>query len=220
MSTKGIHFAGGAATMHTSTGAAVVLCVGVPLHEVTRIAQNVGTGTVVLAAGDTATAQALLESVEAPADPPDVGRGGAGDGPASRRRRSRDRRSDRHRATASPDVIRAGQLTIDVPAREVHVAGDPVHLSAREFDLLALLASDPFRVWSFSTLVRAVWGTEYLGDHDQLTSTVKRLRKRLGPHSGCELHSVHGVGYRLRVDEAPVPDWTTSPTAVGERPTG
>ena len=77
--------------------------------------------------------------------------------------------------------------------------GRPVHLSAREFDLLALLASDLGRVWSFSALTRQVWGSDYAGDRERLTSTVKRLRKGLGSMAGCEVRSVHGVGYRLSI---------------------
>ncbi|MDV3221007.1 winged helix-turn-helix domain-containing protein [Intrasporangium sp.] len=92
-----------------------------------------------------------------------------------------------------------GSLRIDIAAREVALKGKPVHLSAREFDLLSLLASDLGRVWSFATLTSQVWGSDYVGDRERLTSTVKRLRKRLGSGAGCEVRSVHGVGYRLRV---------------------
>jgi len=66
-------------------------------------------------------------------------------------------------------------------------------------DLLAVLASDIGRVWSFATLTQQLWGTDLLGDKDPLTSTVKRLRRRLGAAAGCQVASVHGIGYRLRV---------------------
>ena len=92
-----------------------------------------------------------------------------------------------------------GALRIDIRAREVALKGGLLHLSAREFDLLTLLASDLGRVWSFAALSRHVWGSDYAGDRERLTSTVKRLRKRLGSMAGCEVRSVHGVGYRLSI---------------------
>lgn len=193
--------------LHNSIGSAIVLCVGLPLQEVTRIARSVRHGTIVLAASDTTTAHALLGPVpdllpaQEPA-PTHAPAGAAGASPAAPGETGDPAYGTAHVGTTG-QVVQVGQLTIDVPAREVLAGDDLVHLSAREFDLLAVLASDQHRVWSFSTLVRTVWGTDYLGDHDQLASTVKRLRKRLGRRSGCEVHSVHGVGYRLRVAEAP-----------------
>lgn len=77
--------------------------------------------------------------------------------------------------------------------------GRAIHLSAREFDLLAMLASDVGRVWSFAELTQQIWGADFRGDREHLVSTVKRLRKKLILHGAGEVHSVHGIGYRLRV---------------------
>jgi hypothetical protein len=201
--------------------------VGLPLHEVTRIARTVHESAVVLATSDVAAARALLEPVDevdevnevedneavgsvgsvGPVGPvgsvgsvgvartfegePEPAGAAAPTGSAHPVRLSI--------APARPDVVSAGPLVIDLAGREVTASGKTLHLSAREFDLLALLASDVGRVWSFAALTEGVWGTDYLGDREQLTSTVKRLRKRLGVGSGCEVRSVHGVGYRLRV---------------------
>ncbi|MBE1877925.1 winged helix-turn-helix domain-containing protein [Myceligenerans pegani] len=97
--------------------------------------------------------------------------------------------------------IGRGPLTLDLAAREVRVHGREVHLSAQEFDLLATLASQPGRVWTFAELTAHVWGTRYLGDADAVTSAIKRLRRRLPRLRGLEVASVRGVGYRLRVPE-------------------
>lgn len=97
--------------------------------------------------------------------------------------------------------IEHGPLTLDISAREVRVQGQEVHLSAQEFDLLATLASQPGRVWTFAELTAHVWGTRYLGDADAVTSAIKRLRRRLPRVRGLEVASVRGVGYRLRVPE-------------------
>ncbi|MCF4120564.1 winged helix-turn-helix domain-containing protein [Antribacter sp. KLBMP9083] len=107
-------------------------------------------------------------------------------------------------ATEAIPVIRPaplvrGPLSVDLATREVTVHGQHVHLSVREFDLLATLASEVDRVWSFAELTAHVWRTGYLGDPDPVTSAVKRLRKRLRPVRGLEVASVRGVGYRLMV---------------------
>ncbi|GAB3158358.1 hypothetical protein GCM10027059_02980 [Myceligenerans halotolerans] len=97
--------------------------------------------------------------------------------------------------------VARGPLTLDLAAREVRVQGKEVHLSAQEFDLLATLACQPGRVWTFAELTAQVWGTRYLGDADAVTSAIKRLRRRLPRVRGLEVASVRGVGYRLRVPE-------------------
>ncbi|WP_454850449.1 winged helix-turn-helix domain-containing protein [Promicromonospora soli] len=103
--------------------------------------------------------------------------------------------------TPSPmlDPLVAGPLFVDLAGREVTARGRRVYLSAREFDLLATLALEAGRVWSFAELTARVWQLPYLGDSDPVTSAVKRLRKRLAPVRDVEVASVRGVGYRLRV---------------------
>jgi hypothetical protein len=97
------------------------------------------------------------------------------------------------------DPLVAGPLFVDLAGREVTARGRRVYLSAREFDLLATLALEAGRVWSFADLTARVWQLPYLGDSDPVTSAVKRLRKRLAPVRDVEVASVRGVGYRLRV---------------------
>jgi hypothetical protein len=176
---------------------------------------------VVLATNDVDAARALLAPAEPVAQEEAVGSGGrvgtvgmfgpvpvgAETGPAAAPAPAGSAHAPAHApahtahlaiAPTRPEVVSAGPLSIDLAGREVTANGKTLHLSAREFDLLALLASDVGRVWSFAALTEGVWGTDYLGDREQLTSTVKRLRRRLGVGSGCEVRSVHGVGYRLR----------------------
>lgn len=97
------------------------------------------------------------------------------------------------------DPLVAGPLLVDLAGREVTALGRRVYLSAREFDLLATLALETGRVWSFAELTARVWQLPYLGDSDPVTSAVKRLRKRLAPVRDVEVASVRGVGYRLKV---------------------
>ncbi|MFD2794151.1 winged helix-turn-helix domain-containing protein [Promicromonospora vindobonensis] len=102
-------------------------------------------------------------------------------------------------APPTVEPLVAGPLLVDLAGREVTVLGRRVYLSAREFDLLATLALEAGRVWSFAELTARVWQLPYLGDSDPVTSAVKRLRKRLAPVRDVEVASVRGVGYRLKV---------------------
>ncbi len=99
---------------------------------------------------------------------------------------------------ASEDVIVAGDLVVDRPTRRVHVRETPVFLSAKEFELVAKLASQPYRVWTKEELLRDVWGFRALGRTRTLESHASRVRKKLciGPDDRF-IVNVWGVGYRL-----------------------
>jgi DNA-binding response OmpR family regulator len=83
------------------------------------------------------------------------------------------RRSDQ---TRERPVLRAGRITIDVHARQTHVAGTPVELSGKEYELLLALAADPTRVFTREELLRSVWGHAYTSsrtlDSHVISSTV------------------------------------------------
>jgi DNA-binding response OmpR family regulator len=90
------------------------------------------------------------------------------------------------------------ELEIDLAARLVRVAGEPVELSAKEYDLLVALAEDPERVFKKEELLRDVWGFRSLGRTRTLDSHASRLRRKLN-RSGETRYvlNVWGVGYRL-----------------------
>ncbi len=98
---------------------------------------------------------------------------------------------------ALPDEINAGDVHVDVAAHEVHWNGEPVALTAREFDLLAFLASQPRRAFRREELLEHVWGYTY-GDTATVTVHVRRLREKLeaDPAAPVHLSTVWGVGYR------------------------
>jgi DNA-binding response OmpR family regulator len=110
------------------------------------------------------------------------------------------RRSDRR---ARSGRMRVGELDIDTAARAVHLRGERLDLSAKEFALLRTLASDPTRVFSKSELLRAIWGQRTIGTTRTLDSHACRLRRKLGVGGEQFVVNVWGVGYRL-VD-APAP---------------
>ena len=105
-------------------------------------------------------------------------------------------------ATSTPDgltvqVIEAGGLRLDLPAREVRKGDDAVTLTAREFDLLAHLARNPRRAHSREELLERVWGYSF-GDTATVTVHVRRLREKIeaDPSDPRHLVTVWGVGYR------------------------
>jgi DNA-binding response OmpR family regulator len=90
-------------------------------------------------------------------------------------------------------------LEIDASTREVTKAGEPVRLTAREFELLWFLASHPRRVFSRSQLMDRVWGYEAALDTGTVTVHVRRLREKIedDPSQPRYLETVWGVGYRF-----------------------
>jgi DNA-binding response OmpR family regulator len=92
-----------------------------------------------------------------------------------------------------------GELAIDAERREVHLAGVPVTLKPREFDLLWLLVRNEGRVFTRDQLIEAVWGFDFEGDPRTVDVHVRRLRRALGDDAAKPryLHTLHGLGYKL-----------------------
>jgi DNA-binding response OmpR family regulator len=101
--------------------------------------------------------------------------------------------------TLSDARLSVGALEVDASTREVTKAGEPVRLTAREFDLLWFLASHPRRVFSRSQLMDRVWGYEAALDTGTVTVHVRRLREKIedDPSRPRFLETVWGVGYRF-----------------------
>lgn len=102
-------------------------------------------------------------------------------------------------ASSPSESITLGTLKIDRPARRVEVAGSPVEVTRREFDLLLHLVERAGRVQTRDTLVAGVWG-EIADSARVVDTTVKRLRKKLGAR-GPAIRTVRGVGYTIATDE-------------------
>jgi two-component system alkaline phosphatase synthesis response regulator PhoP len=95
-------------------------------------------------------------------------------------------------------IIHLGELTIDPASREVTLAGLPVRLRAKEFDLLHTLAQHRGQVLSREQLLDLVWGYDYYGETRTVDVHVAHLRKKLSG-SDVEIETVRGVGYKLVV---------------------
>jgi DNA-binding response OmpR family regulator len=94
-------------------------------------------------------------------------------------------------------VLRAGPLVIDPITRRVMLDGRPVHLSAKEFALLHMLATDPTAVFPKEKLLRDVWGYVAMGNTRTLDAHACRLRKKLSGSARPFVVNLRGVGYRL-----------------------
>jgi DNA-binding response OmpR family regulator len=108
------------------------------------------------------------------------------------------RRSQTSVGTSGSHVVTAGDLEVDLGAREVRRNGSHVNLTAKEFELLAFLASHPRRVFSRDELLEQVWGYTY-GDRSTVTVHVRRLREKIeaDPTRPQHVATVWGVGYRF-----------------------
>jgi len=102
---------------------------------------------------------------------------------------------------ASPvaETLEFERLTIDGKTREVSVDGQPVKLTAKEFDLLFFLASNPREVFSRKQLMDRVWGYEAALDTGTVTVHIRRLRAKIEPDPSTPRHleTLWGVGYRF-----------------------
>jgi two-component system, OmpR family, response regulator ResD len=92
-----------------------------------------------------------------------------------------------------------GDLVIDAATRELTRAGAPLQLTAKEFDLLFFLASNPRQVFSRDQLMDRVWGYEAAVDTGTVTVHIRRLRAKIeaDPSVPQHLQTVWGVGYRF-----------------------
>ena len=96
-------------------------------------------------------------------------------------------------------VYTIGALQIDPRTRRVSRDGVGISVSAREFDVLRVLAEAAGGVVERRQLLARVWGPEYLGDERMLDVYIRRVRKKIepDPNTPTYLHTVWGVGYRL-----------------------
>lgn len=118
--------------------------------------------------------------------------GQAGTGTASQAQRQKE-----------SGILRFPGLTIDIPARRVEVNGVEVALTPTEFDLLALLAQSPERVFTREMLMNKVWGYDYLGDGHTIDVHISSLRKKIEANTEQRyIKTVWRVGYRFEVKRA------------------
>jgi two-component system KDP operon response regulator KdpE len=108
-----------------------------------------------------------------------------------------------HAAEPPPAIIRTGPVTIDFPRRLVTRADEIVHLSPKEYDLLAKLALNAGKVMQHRDLLIAVWGPAHVDDTQYLRVFIGQLRQKIenDPAEPRIILTEPGIGYRFVTDD-------------------
>ena len=110
------------------------------------------------------------------------------------------RTGKRNQSQVNDKMIVKGSMRIDCESRRVVIDEKEVNLTAKEFDLLELLAMNPNKVYSRENLLNIVWGYEYPGDARTVDVHIRRLREKIetNPSDPKYVYTKWGVGYYFR----------------------
>jgi two-component system KDP operon response regulator KdpE len=113
-------------------------------------------------------------------------------------------RRQSRQAETTPPVVHAGDLVIDLPRRLVTRRGEPVHLSPKEYELLAKLAEADGKVLTHKELLVSLWGPAHVDDMQYLRVFIGQLRQKIeaDPSEPKLILTQPGIGYRFMADEA------------------
>lgn len=108
----------------------------------------------------------------------------------------RNNRAAGHREDGA-NRLKVHELELDIESRRVFLSGNEINLTAKEFDLLELLLSNPGKVYSREQLLNQVWGFDYPGDVRTVDVHVRRLREKIesNPSDPRYVYTKWGVGY-------------------------
>ena len=97
-------------------------------------------------------------------------------------------------------LLTVGKLTLNTEERVAIRGGEPVELTAKEYDLIELLMRNPRRVYSRENLMNGVWGYTYAGDYRTVDVHIRRLREKLeeNPAEPDHILTKWGVGYYFK----------------------
>ena len=103
-------------------------------------------------------------------------------------------------ANSGGKLVIKGEMKIDCESRRVMIGEKEINLTAKEFDLLELLAMNPGKVYSRENLLNIVWGYEYPGDARTVDVHIRRLREKIetNPSDPKYVYTKWGVGYYFR----------------------
>ena len=102
----------------------------------------------------------------------------------------------RGQAQAHRDLV-SGEMRLDCEGRRAYIAGREIGLTAKEFEVLELLMTNPNKVYSREALLKIVWGSDYPGDVRTVDVHIRRLREKIeqNPSEPKYVHTKWGVGY-------------------------
>ena len=107
------------------------------------------------------------------------------------------RRTVKKEEAQPSSVIVKGVMKIDCESRRVFIEDREINLTAKEFDVLELLAMNPNKVYSRENLLNLIWGEDYPGDARTVDVHIRRLREKIetNPSEPRYVHTKWGVGY-------------------------
>ena len=113
------------------------------------------------------------------------------------------RRSGERPSGEASSALSVGELTLDLARRTAELDGEPIALSRKEFELLAVLMREAGAVVSREQLMSEVWNTSWMGSTKTLDVHISALRKKLGedPAEPRFLHTARGVGFRFATSD-------------------
>ncbi|MGW7204467.1 response regulator transcription factor [Streptomyces sp. NPDC054837] len=111
------------------------------------------------------------------------------------------RRAGAQHARADESVRVLGDLVLTGETREVHRAGTPLRLTAKEFDLLSLMLDHPRQVLSKAQILDHVWSTSFDGGGNLVEVYISNLRRKIDKGRTPMIHTVRGLGYAIRPEE-------------------
>ena len=114
---------------------------------------------------------------------------------------ARVRMAVKRRTPETGDLIRAGDLMLDLANYRVSVAGRPVELTFKEYELLRFLMKNPEKVLTREALLKRVWGYDYFGGSRTVDVHIRRLRSKLEDRGHIFIETIRNVGYRFVHDE-------------------
>lgn len=117
---------------------------------------------------------------------------------------ARLRLASAHSAEEETDdsIIRSGEVTIDEASYTARLAGAPLNLTYKEFELLKFLAQHPGRVFTRAQLLSEVWGYDYYGGTRTVDVHIRRLRSKLGSDHEHMISTVRNVGYSFNAQRS------------------
>ncbi len=103
----------------------------------------------------------------------------------------------KNRPESNGELIKCGDLVIDQAKCEIAIAGHPIVLTFKEYELVKFLASNQGRVFNRETLLNKIWGYDYYGGDRTVDVHIRRLRSKIEDSSHTFIETVRNVGYRF-----------------------
>ena len=100
------------------------------------------------------------------------------------------------------ELVAIDGVSVNLSAHTVTYNKTEIELTAKEYDVLVKLMTNPNRIYSRDNLIDSIWGIDFAGDPRTIDSHIARLRIKLGEWGDRHLKTVYGAGYKIEVNEA------------------